>query len=184
LAFRGEPEGDDNSGGAQGDGDPPQLVEAAGISGDLCLAEDHDQDRRAEDAAELAAADRAGFALLVDETGVGERAAVTNVEPNMAGFDPIDDVRELNRSLRTLKKITVASRSGNSPPGEVADTSTPPGLVMSSRASVSSREPATRLTTTSTGFSLLRRSSSRCSRRCGLHRGRAPCLCCVDSRWR
>jgi len=38
-----------------------------------------------------------GFALLVDETGVGERAAVTNVEPNMAGFDPIDDARELNR---------------------------------------------------------------------------------------
>ena len=41
--------------------------------------------------------DRTGFALLVDETGVGERAAVTNVEPSMAGFDPIDDVRELNR---------------------------------------------------------------------------------------
>jgi hypothetical protein len=78
-------------------GDPPQLVEAAGIPGDLRLPEDHDQDRRAEDAAELAAADRTGFALLVDETGVGERAAVTNVEPNMAGFDPIDDVRELNR---------------------------------------------------------------------------------------
>ena len=33
----------------------------------------------------------------MDETGVGEWAAVTNVEPNMAGFDPIDDVRELNR---------------------------------------------------------------------------------------
>jgi hypothetical protein len=28
----------------------------------------------------------------VDETGVGESAAVTDVEPNMAGFDPIDDV--------------------------------------------------------------------------------------------
>jgi hypothetical protein len=66
----------------------------------------------------------------VDETGVGERAAVTNVEPSMAGFDPIDDVRELAGSLRTLKKITVASGSTNSPPGEVADT---------------------RLTTTSTG---------------------------------
>ena len=44
-----------------------------------------------------AAADHAGFALLVDETGVAGRAAVTNVEPNMAGFDPTDDVRELNR---------------------------------------------------------------------------------------
>jgi len=49
----GEPEGDNNSGGAQGGGDPPQLVEAAGIPGDLCLPEDHYQDRGAEDAAEL-----------------------------------------------------------------------------------------------------------------------------------
>jgi len=67
LAFRGEPEGDNNGGGAQGDGDPSQLVEAAGIPGDLCLPEDHDQDRRAEDAAELAAAvdhRAAGGALL------------------------------------------------------------------------------------------------------------------------
>jgi hypothetical protein len=39
------------------------------------------------------AADRTGFALLVDETGVAETAAVTKVEPNMAGFDPVDDVR-------------------------------------------------------------------------------------------
>jgi hypothetical protein len=31
LALRGEPEGDNRSGGARGDGDPPQLVEAAGI---------------------------------------------------------------------------------------------------------------------------------------------------------
>jgi hypothetical protein len=38
------------------------------------------------------AADRTGFALLVDETGVAE-TAVTNVEPNMAGFGPVDDVR-------------------------------------------------------------------------------------------
>jgi hypothetical protein len=29
----------------------------------------------------------------VDEMGVAERAAVTNVEPNMAGFGPVDDVR-------------------------------------------------------------------------------------------
>jgi hypothetical protein len=39
------------------------------------------------------AADHTGFALLVDETGVAETAAVTNVEPNMAGFGPVDDVR-------------------------------------------------------------------------------------------
>jgi hypothetical protein len=39
------------------------------------------------------AADRAGFALLVDEIGVAERAAVTNVGPNVAGFGPVDDVR-------------------------------------------------------------------------------------------
>jgi hypothetical protein len=39
------------------------------------------------------AADRTGFALLVDETGVAETAAVTKVEPNMAGFGPVDDVR-------------------------------------------------------------------------------------------
>ena len=44
------------------------------------------------------AADHAGFALLVDETGGAGRAAVTNAGPNMAGFDPTDDVRELNRS--------------------------------------------------------------------------------------
>ncbi len=113
LAFRGEPGGDNNSGGAQGDGDPPQLVEAAGFPGDLCLPEDHDQDRRAEDAAELAAADRTVFALLVDETGVGERAAATNVEPNMAGFDPIDDVRELNRVASDAEEGRVASASGH-----------------------------------------------------------------------
>jgi hypothetical protein len=39
------------------------------------------------------AADHTGLALLVDETGVAERAAVTNVEPNMDGFGPFDDLR-------------------------------------------------------------------------------------------
>ena len=40
-----------------------------------------------------AGADRTGFALLVDETGVAETAAVTDVEPNMAGFGPVGGVR-------------------------------------------------------------------------------------------
>jgi hypothetical protein len=109
------------------------------------------RDRRQVGTSTDAAADRTGFALLVDETGVGERAAVTNVEPNMAGFDPIDDARELNRVASDAEEDHGRVAQGNSPPGEVADTSTPPGLVTSSRAPVSSREPATRLTTTSTG---------------------------------
>jgi len=110
------------------------------------------RDRRQVGTSTDAAADRTGFALLVDETGVGERAAVTNVEPNMAGFDPIDDARELNRVASDAEEDHGRVALGELAAGRgVADTSTPPGLVTSSRAPVSSREPATRLTTTSTG---------------------------------
>jgi len=63
----------------------------------------------------------------MDETGVAGRAAVTNVEPNMAGFDPTDDVRELNRAASDAEEDhgrVALGELGNSPPGEVADTST------------------------------------------------------------
>lgn len=78
-------------------------------------------------------ADRTGFALLVEEPGVSKKAAAADGELNLAGFYPVNDVRQLSRVVSGTEEDHGCLALGNSPPREVADMRTPPGLVTSRR---------------------------------------------------